>query len=219
VFGAANTDRVCLVALIQGFSCDVVAGCGGRDMRYCRKREIERRVRQGCLYVLRTFIRHFLHCWQPRRDLRCEAREGIERRDQLSDTLFAVAFAARKSSTRAQVSEASGFGANVVLHSRHPHSAYSVLVQVLDMYFRIRRIRTHEAGSSTRLRAQPPDTEELQMPHCPSAVWSLELAEMQKPVIAETNQISYFETNELHFRLRPIQWTEIRSSPCEAWRR
>jgi hypothetical protein len=45
----------------------------------CRKREIERRVRQGGLYILRTLIRRFLHCWQPRRDLRCEAREGIRR--------------------------------------------------------------------------------------------------------------------------------------------
>jgi hypothetical protein len=100
-----------------------------------------------------------------------------------------------------------------VLHSGHANSPYNALVQVLDVYFRIRRIHMKPGAIRDYGHSHPP-RRGFKCPTVQARYWkggSLELAEMQKPVIAETNQISCFETND-DFRLRPIEWTEIRST-------
>jgi hypothetical protein len=85
-----------------------------------------------------------------------------------------------------------------VLHSGHANSPYNALVQVLDMCFRIRRIHM-KPGIIRDYRHSHPPRRGFKCPTVqarPLEKGPLELAGMQKPVMAETNQISYFGTND-----------------------
>jgi len=85
-----------------------------------------------------------------------------------------------------------------VLYSGHANSPYNALVQVLDMCFRIRRIHMKPGIIRDYGHSHPP-RRGFKCPTVQARSWkrgTLELAEMQKPVIAETNQISYFGTND-----------------------
>jgi len=65
------------------------------------KEDITRRMREeGTRALSRTLMRRLLHCWQLLRDLRCEARDGIGRRDHTKSTsIFPVALATTSSSS------------------------------------------------------------------------------------------------------------------------
>ena len=140
-------------------------------MGNCRKMEIERRVRQGGLYIPRTLIRRFLHCWQPRRDIRCEAREGIR---SLGDEV------SYQVPCSLWLSQQGGVVRGLNCLKPQSWSQCSVIQWACKLpvqragtgsgYVFSYSSYTHEAGNNTRLWAQPPATEGFQVPHCPSAV-------------------------------------------------